>query len=280
MKKRGFNFSILLNWIFIVLTVLLLVRFNIADNVFSKTSGKNKDPQVNKIEKDITPLSIFSNMKDVFIKVNGAENLYELPAPRLKSDVSLEETFLKRRSRRNYKNIPLNAKEVSQLLWAAYGITKPKKNPAFLSGGLKTAPSAGARYPLEIYLAAGNVDGLSSGLYKYIPNGHKIIKVLDGDLRKDLCAGCWFQEMIAKAPASIVYTAVFARNTVKYGERGRKRYVCMDLGHSAQNVYLQAEALGLGTCAVGSFEDEEVIKVLKLPKEEEILYLMPIGHYN
>ena len=267
----------MLNWIFVVITVLLLVRFNISDIVSGKTNDNIKEKQIKKGEDNIT--SIYSNMKDVFNKVNGAENLYELPAPRTKSNISLEETLQNRRSRRNYNNTPLNAKEVSQILWSAYGITSPMKK-ASLSGGLKTAPSAGARYPLEIYLVVGNVDGLSAGLYKYIPDGHKIIKVLDGDLRKDLCAGCWYQEMIGDAPVSIVYTAVFARNTIKYGERGRKRYVCMDLGHSAQNVYLQAEALGLGTCAVGAFEDDEVTKVLKLPKEEEILYLMPVGHYN
>ena len=277
MRKKYFNFSVLLNWIFVVITVLLLVRFNISDIVSGKTNDNIKEKQIKKGEDNIT--SIYSNMKDVFNKVNGAENLYELPAPRTKSNISLEETLQNRRSRRNYNNTPLNAKEVSQILWSAYGITSPMKK-ASLSGGLKTAPSAGARYPLEIYLVAGNVDGLSAGLYKYIPDGHKIIKVLDGDLRKDLCAGCWYQEMIGDAPVSIVYTAVFARNTIKYGERGRKRYVCMDLGHSAQNVYLQAEALGLGTCAVGAFEDDEVTKVLKLPKEEEILYLMPVGHYN
>lgn len=280
MKKKRFNYSVLLNWVFLVLTVLILLKYNIVDELSAGNSKDKKEKNINTIENDVNSNAIDSEMNGEFIKVQGSENLFELPTPRLKSNISLEETLQKRRSRRDYKDIALNAKEVSQLLWAAYGITKPQKSPEFLTGGFKTAPSAGARYPLEIYLVAGKVDGLASGLYKYIPDGHSIIKVLDGDIRKELCAACWYQEMIEDAPISIVYSAVFSRNTVKYGERGRKRYVCMDLGHSAENVYLQAVALNMGTCAVGAFEDAEVTKVLKLPKEEEILYLMPVGHYK
>lgn len=277
MKKIYFNFSILLNWIFLVLLVFLLIKINISEAVSNKTY---ENDNIKEMEKNISSPHASNNKNDEFKKVSGAENLFKLPSPRMTSNVSLEETFKNRRSRRSYKDKPLTAKEISQMLWAAYGITKPKKSPSYLAGGLKTAPSAGARYPLEIYLVAGNVKGLSSGLYKYIPSGHSIIKVMDGDLRKDLLAGCWYQEMVGDAPISIVYTAVFSRITVKYGERGRSRYVCMEVGHSAQNVYLQAEALGLGTCAVGAFEDDEVTRVLKLPKEEEILYIMPVGHYK
>lgn len=275
MKKRYYNFSVLLNWVFIVATVLLLLRFDVINKVFSSNTPDNKNNKEN-----ISHSQMVSNMKDAFIKVKGSENLFELPSPRLKSKISLEETLNNRRSRREYKNTALNAAEVSQILWAAYGITKPLKNPEYVMGGLRTAPSAGARYPLEIYIVVANVEGLTKGLYKYIPKGHQLLKVLDGDIRQDLFAACWYQEMIAQAPATLVYSAVFTRTTIKYGSRGRERYVCMDLGHSAENVYLQAEALGLGTCAVGAFEDADVTKVLKLPKEEEILYLMPVGHYK
>jgi len=102
--------------------------------------------------------------------------------------------------------------------------------------------------------------------------------VITGDIRSELCIAALEQPMIKEAPVSIVYTAVFSRTTDKYGQRGRERYVCIDLGHSAENVYLQVEALGLGTCASAAFIDEKMAIVLQLPKEEEPLYIMPIGY--
>ncbi|MDZ7386786.1 MAG: SagB/ThcOx family dehydrogenase [candidate division KSB1 bacterium] len=200
-----------------------------------------------------------------------------LPEPRTHSDCSVEEALLRRRSVRNYKAEPLNLQELGQVLWAAYGITKEMPLPMFLRGGLRTAPSAGALYPLEIFVVAGEVTGLTPGIYRYRSAGHALELVAAGDRRQELAKAAWDQTFIARAPVVLVYAAVFARTTGKYGERGRARYVCMDLGHSAQNVYLQAEALGLGTCAVGAFDDAAVAKVVGLKNEEEPLYLMPVG---
>jgi SagB-type dehydrogenase family enzyme len=206
-------------------------------------------------------------------------NLVVLPEPRLTSDISVEEALLNRRSIREFKDEALTLKQVSQILWAAYGITEERSSPSFLRGGLRTAPSAGGLYPLEIYLVAGKITGLKPGIYKYISEKHSLELVSEGDVRKELAKAALDQDFIESAPASIFYSAVFNRTTQKYGSRGRERYVCMDLGHSAQNVYLQAYALNLGTCAMGAFTDDMVSMVMQLPDNEEPLYIMPIGKY-
>lgn len=202
-------------------------------------------------------------------------NVIKLPKPRDKSDASVEEALHGRRSIRSYKNEPLTLAEISQLLWAAYGLNEDIK--AGLREGLKTAPSAGACYPLEIYLIAGKVTALPEGIYKYNPEEHTLEKICGGDKRAELCNAAYWQDMIKDAPASIVYSAIYERMTGRYGNRGRDRYVCMDLGHSAQNVYLQAFSLGIGTCAVGAFDDKAVKKVIPFTKKEEPLYIMPLG---
>jgi SagB-type dehydrogenase family enzyme len=202
----------------------------------------------------------------------------ELPKPAFSSDFSIEEVLEARRSVRSYTDEPVTLEEVSQLLWAAYGITYTREGlPDFIRGGFKTAPSAGARYPLEIYLVAGNVKGLLPGIYWYVPEGHVIHRLTDGDVRIDLQAACLSQAFAGKAPISIVWSAVYERCTEKYGDRGRDRYVCMDLGHSAQNVYLQCGSLGLGTCAIGAFSDDSLKKLIGMTEEEVPLYVMPVG---
>ena len=220
------------------------------------------------------------NFKEMNTGLNPQnENMIKLPDPRLESEISVEEALQNRRSLREFLNEPLSLEQVSQILWAAYGITEDRDNPAFLRGGLRTAPSAGALFPLELYLVSGYVDGLKKGIYKYIPNGHLLELVSEGDIRRELAEAALDQEFIEQAPASIVYTAIFRRTTQKYGDRGRERYVCMDLGHAAQNVYLQAYALNMGTCAVGAFTDKMVSMVMLLPDNEEPLYIMPFGKY-
>ncbi len=201
-------------------------------------------------------------------------DIITLPKPKLESKISVEEALQGRRSERSYKNEPLSLSEVSQLLWAAYGVTR--KMPGF-RGGLKTAPSAGATYPLELYLVAGNVTDLPKGIYRYVPGQHALAKVFAGDKRAELCAAAHGQSMVRNAPALIVYTAIYERATGRYGTRGKDRYVCMDLGHSAQNVYLQAYTLGIGTCAVGAFDDNALKKALPIAKNEIPLYIMPLG---
>jgi SagB-type dehydrogenase family enzyme len=202
-----------------------------------------------------------------------------LPAPSTDGTVSVEKALAGRRSIRDFSDEPLTLADVSQLLWAAYGITYTREGmPDFVRGGLKTAPSAGARYPLDIYLVAGNVTGLEPGIYYYVPEGHVLHLIAKGDSREALAEACLGQAFVGIAPAAIVYSAVFERCTVKYGQRGRDRYVCMDLGHSGENVYLQCGALGLGTCAVGAFDDAAVHSVIGMTDEEEALYVMPVGH--
>jgi len=201
------------------------------------------------------------------LKINKMEEI-TLPAPETKGEISVEEALSKRRSIREYKNEPLTLKEVSQLLWAAQGITA--------EWGGRTAPSAGATYPLEIYLLAGKVEGLNPGVYHYIPASHSLKKILAGDLRKELSRAALGQRCIKEAPITLVITAIYDRTTVRYRERGI-RYVHLEAGHVGENIYLQAEALGLGTVGIGAFYDEEIKRILKLKKGESVIYLMPVG---
>lgn len=194
----------------------------------------------------------------------------KLPKPAYSSKFSVEEAIYQRRSVRSYKKEPLTLKQVSQLLWAAGGLTIDG-----VSGATRAYPSAGARYPLEIYLVAGNVEGLTPGLYRYEAIQHKIILVKEGDLRKELANAALGQSMVVNAPASIIFLADFSRTTGRYGERGR-RYVYMDVGHAGQNVHLQAESLGLGTVVIGAFREDEVKKVLEIT-DLDPLYIMPVG---
>lgn len=192
----------------------------------------------------------------------------KLPEPRHDSDVSLEKALLKRRSARDYTGESLTLNEVSQLLWAAQGITDPR--------GLRTAPSAGATYPLETYLVVGDVGNVTPGVYRYDPSRHKLVMVLDGDLRADLAAAALGQSFVEEGAINIVFTAIYERTTRRYGDRGI-RYVHMEAGHAAQNIYLQASALNLGTVVVGAFHDDRVREILSLPQQEQPLYIIPVG---
>ncbi|HID91006.1 TPA: SagB/ThcOx family dehydrogenase, partial [Candidatus Bathyarchaeota archaeon] len=142
-----------------------------------------------------------------------------LPTPRYESDVSIEEALLRRRSVRSYRDEPMTLQEVSQLLWAAQGITDPR--------GFRTAPSAGALYPLVLYVVVGNVEGLEKGVYRYGPHKHGIVKVLDGDRRAELAGAALGQEWVKNGAIDLVITAVYERTTRKYGDRGI-RYVHME----------------------------------------------------
>ena len=191
-----------------------------------------------------------------------------LPDPKLGGGTSLEEALFKRRSVRDYSPEPLTLEEVSQLLWAAQGVTTEM--------GGRTAPSAGALYPLEIYLIAGNVDGLSVGVYRYNPERHELAKVKDGDTRGQLSAAVLDQSCVKEGAVSIIITAVYERTTAKYGERG-VRYVYMEAGHAAQNICLQATALDLGAVTVGAFHDDLIKEKVGLSENEFPLYVIPVG---
>lgn len=186
-----------------------------------------------------------------------------LPPPNLDGVISLEAAIAGRRTCREFAARPLSWAEIGQLLWAANGITNP-------ANGKRAAPSAGARYPLEFYAV------LPEGLYHYQPASHSLALVSAGDARAELAAATW-QEFIGLAPCTIAISAVFQRTTARYGQRGQDRYVPMDVGHAAENVLLQAVALGLAGCPVGSFDDREVAAALRLPADEIPLYLLPVG---
>jgi len=192
----------------------------------------------------------------------------KLPEPKYDSNTSVEKALRERRSIRVYKDEALALAEVSQILWAAQGITNP--------GGLRTAPSAGALYPLEVYVVIGNVEGVTKGVYKYKPHEHELVKVRNGDVRDELSVAALGQPWVREGSIVIVFSAVYERTTQKYGDRGI-RYVHMEVGHAAQNVYLQAVSLNLGTVVVGAFRDDKVRKILNMPDEEHPLYIMPIG---
>ncbi len=189
--------------------------------------------------------------------------IFDLPEPRTGSDVSLEETLARRRSVRQYTDQPLTMEEISQLLWAAQGVTR--------DWGARTAPSAGALYPLEVYVAT------PEGLYHYLPDGHRAEVLSQQDLRRALARAGLDQNAIHDAPAVFVIAAVYARTSGKYGKRA-ERYVKLEAGHVGQNILLQAVALDLGGVPIGAFHDDQVQRALGLPANYEPLYLIPVGH--
>jgi len=200
--------------------------------------------------------------------VSGEGENINLPQPCEDSKVSIEKALFLRRSVREYSNRPLTLNEISQLLWAAQGITNTL--------GFRTAPSAGALYPLEIYLVAGNIKNLSQGVYKYKPKSHTLVNVIKGDKRSELSAAALGQSCVKRSAAVIVLAAVYGRTMKKYGQRGT-RYVHIEIGHASQNIYLQAVSLNLGTVVIGAFDDGKVKKVLHMLNTEQPLSIMPVG---
>ncbi len=189
-------------------------------------------------------------------------SIIKLPAPVYKGKMSLEETLKKRESVREFSPQPLKPEELSQLLWALQGTTR--------EWGGRTAPSAGALFPLEIYVV------LKEGAFHYSEKDHQLIRIVNSDLRAELAAAALGQGCVRQAPAIFVIAALYERVSRKYGSRA-ERYVKMEAGHAGQNLLLQAVALGLGAVPVGAFHDDRVRKVLDLPAGHEPLYLIPVG---
>lgn len=186
----------------------------------------------------------------------------ELPPHREVGQMTVEDAIARRRSVRSFSPEEPGLEPAAQLLWVAQGITS--------EDGLRAAPSAGARYPLETYLAC------PYGLFHYEPAKHAITKAQVEDVRAPLASACFGQTFIADAPLSVIFAAVHERTTSRYGDRGI-RYVYMDVGHAAENVHLQAEALGLGSVPVGAFDDDAVAEVLRLPSDQRPIYIVAIG---
>jgi len=229
--------------IFKIILPLIILLFNF--NCLAKNEKSGKPAQIK---------------KNIAIK---------LPAPCYNSKVSLEKALYKRRSIRNYSDDSLSISDVSQIIWAAQGITKK-------AGGLRTAPSAGALYPIELYIAVGKVKGLSQGVYKYNPKSHTITKILEGDIRDKLSNAALKQNCIRRGAVNIIIVGVYKRTAVKYGKRA-EHYVLMECGAVSQNIYLQSCALDLGTVLVGAFNDDALKSILKMPEDEYPLAIMPIG---
>jgi len=186
----------------------------------------------------------------------------ELPPPPVSGQMTVEQAIAQRRSWRDFDPEPLTMQQVSQLLWAAQGITH--------DGQLRAAPSAGACYPLETYLVC------RYGVFRFLPREHAVLKTAEGDPRPQLARAALGQRFVSDAPATIAFAALYERTVSRYGERGF-RYVYMDAGAAAENVHLQAEALDLGSVSVGAFDDDAVAAALGLPSGEKAIYLIPVG---
>ncbi|MBU0509196.1 protein-L-isoaspartate(D-aspartate) O-methyltransferase [bacterium] len=192
-----------------------------------------------------------------------------LPAPSLDGTVSLERLLAERRSIREFSQESLTKTELAQLLWAAQGITS--------SEGFRTAPSAGATFPTEIYAVIKRVSGLEPGVYHYFPSftlgAHTLEPVFLGDPMPKLALAAP-QSAVEQSAVAIVVTAVVERTARRYGTRAQ-RYVTLEAGHVAQNVLLQAEALGLGAVPIGAFHDETLQELVQT--KADALYLLCIG---
>lgn len=187
-----------------------------------------------------------------------------LPAPTRTGRMSLEEALARRRSVREFAAKSLPEAVLGQLLWAAQGITHPD--------GLRTAPSAGALYPLEVYVVT------AAGFYHYNPHSHALERRSGSDLRPALARAALEQESVREAGAVVVFAAVVERTARRYGPARTPRYVALEVGHAAQNMLLEATALGLGAVPIGAFHDADVQRALSLPKDEEPVYLVPVGY--
>ena len=195
----------------------------------------------------------------------------ELPSPRIRGEISLEEAVKGRRTVRTFTGKPLSLEQLAQLLWAAQGITEER-------GRKRAAPSGGALYPMDIYVLVGKegVKGVDAGIYHYDPGDHALSKVHEGDQGEALARAALGQMWMAGAPVNFVIAAEYSRICIKYGDRG-VRYAMIEAGHIGQNVFLQAQALGLSAGIVGAFRDRDVQKVTGIPGSHEPLLIMPVG---
>jgi len=203
---------------------------------------------------------------------SNKQGSFTLPQPAYNGETSVERAIKERRTVRAFRPDSLSVAQLSQLLWAAQGITDARR-------GFRAAPSGGALYPLDVYVVAGEggVDLLAPGVYLYRSANHSLEVVEKGDRRKDVAHAALTQMWIATAPVIFVITAEYERITSKYGERG-VRYAHIEVGHVGQNIFLQAEALGLAAGIVGAFRDASVADAIEAPKGYEPLIVIPVGY--
>jgi SagB-type dehydrogenase family enzyme len=242
------------NVIFIISSLLIIIIFSASQIIcctnltgdFLKNNNKNNSPHESN---DLGYLA-------------GEE--ISLPEPDLDGNISLEEAMSKRRSIRIFTSREIEIKKISQLMWAAQGITK---NPE----GYRTAPSAGALYPIEVFLSR------KDGIFHYKPEKNKLLKLKKDDLRQSIYKACLSQKAVAEADVIIIITAVYERTTLKYGERGI-RYVHLEAGHVCQNILLEATVLDLGAVPIGAFDDTRINEITGLPPYHIPLYIIPVGY--
>jgi SagB-type dehydrogenase family enzyme len=210
---------------------------------------------------------------------SARQDVIKLPSPQLKGPVSLEEAIMRRRSVRRYRGEPLDLLQLSQILWAAQGLTGNRR--------FRAAPSAGATYPLEIFVVVGRggvitgearqgLQELRAGIYHYEVDSHSLALHKPTDVRPELARAALDQGFIVEASVAIIICALFHRTSPRYGNRA-ERYIHMEVGHVGENIHLQAVALGLATVEVGAFDDEDVRTVLGADEKTRPLYIMPVG---
>lgn len=242
--KRQISLKVILKLLLITVVVLTVVFTNIGCNIL--VTRYEEEHKENEESGDI-----------------DFQETISLPEPKIKGEMSLEEAIKDRRSIRSFDEKDLNLEQISQILWAAQGITDEE--------GHRASPSAGALYPLELYIVK------KDGAYHYIPKGHRLEMILKGDLRKKLKDACLWQQWIEEAPVDIIITGIYERTTVKYRERGI-RYVHLEAGHACQNILLQSVSLGLGAVPVGAFHDREIQEILNLEESNIPFFVIPIGY--
>jgi SagB-type dehydrogenase family enzyme len=214
----------------------------------------------------------WSSQPELYKEYPGKKKI-ELPPPELSKNISLNDAVKKRKSIRDFSEKPISLKDLSYLLWISNGINRKEQGYEF-----RTAPSAGALYPVETYLVANNVEDLPQGVYHYSVKDHKLEELKAGDHRESIARAALEQYMCAESAAVFVWSGIFQRSKVKYGERAY-RYVYLDAGHIAENLALASAGLGLGSCQIGALLDDEVNEVIDVDGiEESVIYMTVVGH--
>ena len=200
------------------------------------------------------------------------KEMIHLPTPARTGGMSLADALAGRRTIRSFASHPLSQAQLSHLLWACYGVSDSRS-------GARTAPSAGALYPLDCYLVVGahGVEGLEAGVFHYLPLEHSLEATAQGDKRREVAQASLSQLWMAEAPIMVIIAAEYERTTGRYRERGQ-RYVLMEVGHVGENLFLQSVAIGLGAGIIGAFDDEAVNRALQLPDRHEPLLIVPVGY--
>ncbi|QGU96364.1 SagB/ThcOx family dehydrogenase [Clostridium bovifaecis] len=210
------------------------------------------------------------------LELDPTDRVIDLPKPSeiKEDDVSLREVIDKRRTLRVYSEEAMTLDELSYLLWCTQGVQKIRPNNVTE----RTVPSGGARHAFETYLLVNNVKGLKAGIYRFLAIEHKLVEVnMNNDISEKIVKGCFGQKFIGKSAVTFIWVAVRDRMTWRYGDRGY-RYMFLDAGHVCQNLYLSAESIDSGVCAVASFDDDEMNRLLNLDGEEQfVIYIGTVG---